>query len=86
MIYDRIITLLWAVVLAFLMSTWLGTTNILSQTLQVTNIAYAADVIFVVTCAIFAGCIWFLMPKPLSVKARLAALLPPALIILYFFF
>ena len=85
MIYDRIITLLWAVVLAFLTSIWLGTTNILSQTLQVTNIAYAADIIFVVICAIFAGCIWYLMPRPLSMQARLAALLLPALILLYFF-
>ncbi|WP_455474531.1 hypothetical protein [Bartonella sp. B30(2025)] len=81
MIIDRILLILWAVMLAFLCVSWLGTTHILSGMFSVAYITNIVDILFFFLSAFFAGILWLTMPQPLSLKIKLAAFLPPAFVL-----
>ncbi|ENN93450.1 hypothetical protein m02_04600 [Bartonella bovis m02] len=81
---DRILLALWAVMLAFFCVSWLGTTHILSQIFSIIHIDYIADILFFFLCILFAGILWWSVPRPISLKIKLAAFLSPALVLLYF--
>ncbi|WP_336279050.1 hypothetical protein [Bartonella sp. CB175] len=83
-IIDRILLISWAVILAFLCVSWLGTTHILSQIFSVAYISNIADTLFFVLSALFSGILWWSVPQPMSLKMKLAAFLPPAFILFFF--
>ncbi|EJF78379.1 hypothetical protein ME7_00370 [Bartonella birtlesii LL-WM9] len=84
MIVDRILLVLWAVMLAFFCVSWLGTTHILSGIFPAAYMSNIADMLFFVLSALFAGILWLSIPQPMSWKMKLAAFMPPALILLLF--
>ncbi|WP_375617714.1 MULTISPECIES: hypothetical protein [unclassified Bartonella] len=84
MIIDRILLVLWAVMLAFFCVSWLGTTHILSEMFAVFYISNIADFLFFFLSALFAGTLWWKIPQPLSLKMKLAAFLLPVLILFFF--
>ncbi|MCZ2203781.1 hypothetical protein [Bartonella sp. A05] len=84
MMIDRILLLIWAVMLSFLCVAWLGTTHILSQIFPVIYISNVADVLFFFLCAFFSGILWWKVPRPMPLKMKLVAFLPPAFILLFF--
>lgn len=84
MIIERILLVLWAVMLAFFCVSWLGTTHILSQMFSVTYIGTIADILFFFLSALFAGILWWIVPKTMTLKMKLAAFLPPVLVLLFF--
>ena len=86
MISNRILTLVWAVFLAFLSTSWLGSTHILSGIFHIDNIVFAANVFFVVTSILFALVIYFALPPTMSGKIKVMAFLPPVLFFSFFFF
>ncbi|WP_102830232.1 hypothetical protein [Bartonella bovis] len=69
---------------AFFCVSWLGTTHILSQIFSIIHIDYIVDILFFFLCILFSGILWWCVPRPISLKIKLAAFLPPALILLYF--
>ncbi|WP_246464817.1 hypothetical protein [Bartonella phoceensis] len=81
---DRILLVLWAVMLAFFCVSWLGTTHILSQIFPIVYIGNIADVLFFFLSVLFAGILWWSVPQPMSLKMKMAAFLPPAFILLCF--
>ncbi len=83
MIIDRILLVLWAVMLAFFCVSWLGITHILSEMFAVSYISNIADFLFFFLSALFAGILWWKIPQPLSLKTKLAAFLPPVLILFF---
>nr|CBI79116.1 conserved exported hypothetical protein [Bartonella sp. AR 15-3] len=84
MIFDRVLLILWAVILAFFCVSWLGTTNILSQIFSVSHInTIIIDILFFFLCALFAGILWWTLPKPMPLRMKLAASLPLILVSLY---
>ncbi|WP_455479790.1 hypothetical protein V4B17_01695 [Bartonella sp. B23] len=83
MIIDRILLVLWAVMLAFFCVSWLGTTNILSKVLPIVCVGDTADVLFFFLSALFAGILWWSVPQPVSWKMKMAAFLPPAFFLLF---
>ncbi|EJF81892.1 hypothetical protein [Bartonella doshiae] len=84
MIIDRILLVLWAVMLAFFCVSWLGTTHILSRMFSATSIVNIADILFFVLSAFFATILWLRVPQPISLKMKLVAFLPPALVLFFF--
>ncbi|WP_254493830.1 hypothetical protein [Bartonella sp. B1099] len=80
MIIDRILLVLWAVMLAFFCVSWLGTTHILSGIFAVADMSNIADFLFFFLSALFAGILWWRIPQPMSFKMRLAAFFLPAFI------
>lgn len=80
MIIDRILLILWAVMLAFFCVSWLGTTHILSQMFPTINVSNIADILFFFLSALFSGILWLNVPQPLSLKIKLAAFLLPILL------
>ncbi|WP_455466604.1 hypothetical protein [Bartonella sp. B39] len=78
MIIDRVLLVLWAVMLAFFCVSWLGTTHILSKIFPIVCIGDIADVLFFFLSALFAGILWWSVPQPMSLKIKMAAFLPPA--------
>ncbi|OLL53938.1 hypothetical protein [Bartonella henselae] len=85
MIIDRILLILWAVMLAFFCVSWLGTTHILSQIVSIAYINNIADILFFFLSALFAGILWWNVPHPMPLKMKLAAFLLPAFILFFFF-
>ncbi|WP_455475621.1 hypothetical protein [Bartonella sp. B17] len=83
MIIDRLLLILWAVMLAFFCVSWLGTTHILSGMFSVAYIGNIADILFFFLSAFFAGILWLSVPQPLSLKIKLAALLPPVFVLFF---
>lgn len=83
-IIDRVLLILWAVMLAFLCVSWLGTTHILSRIFSATYIGDIADILFFFLCALFTGILWWGIPQPMPLKMKLAASLPPLLVLLFF--
>ncbi|MDD9333789.1 MAG: hypothetical protein PV354_09010 [Bartonella sp.] len=83
MIFDRVLLILWAVILAFFCVSWLGTTNILSKIFFVSHINIIIDILFFFLCSLFAGILWWIIPKPMSLKMKLAAFLPLILVSLF---
>ncbi|WP_273723836.1 hypothetical protein [Bartonella sp. AU18XJBT] len=86
MIIDRILLVLWAVILAFFCVSWLGTTHILSGMFTVAYISNIADFLFFFLSALFAGILWWKIPQPMSLKMKLAAFLLPVLILCFIIF
>lgn len=86
MIVDRILLILWAVMLAFFCVSWLGTTHILSGVFSADSISNIADILFFFLSILFAGILWWSVPQPMSLKMKLAAFLPPVLILFFFIF
>ncbi len=84
MIIDRILLVLWAVMLSFFCVSWLGTTHILSEMFAVSYISNIADFLFFFLSTLFAGILWWKIPQPLSLKMKLAAFLLPVLILFFF--
>ncbi|WP_375649072.1 hypothetical protein [Bartonella sp. OT172YNZD] len=84
MIIDRILLVLWAVILAFFCVSWLGTTHILSGMFTVAYMSNIADFLFFFLSALFAGILWWKIPQPMSLKMKLAAFLLPVLILCFF--
>ncbi|WP_375653299.1 hypothetical protein [Bartonella sp. OD88NMGDW] len=84
MIIDRILLVLWAVILAFFCVSWLGTTHILSGMFTVAYISNIADFLFFFLSALFSGILWWKIPQPMSLKMKLAAFLLPVLILFFF--
>ncbi|WP_375622910.1 MULTISPECIES: hypothetical protein [unclassified Bartonella] len=84
MIIDRILLVLWAVILAFFCVSWLGTTHILSRMFTVAYMSNIADFLFFFLSALFAGILWWKIPQPMSLKMKLAAFLLPVLILCFF--
>ncbi|EJF85664.1 hypothetical protein [Candidatus Bartonella washoeensis] len=84
MIVDRLLLILWAVMLAFLCVSWLGTTHILSRIFPITYIGNIVDMLFLFLSALFAGILWWRVPQPMPLKIKLAAFLPPAFILFFF--
>ncbi|WP_330167386.1 hypothetical protein [Bartonella grahamii] len=84
MIIDRILLILWAVILAFFCVSWLGTTHILSRMFTVAYMSNIADFLFFFLSALFAGILWWKIPQPMSLKMKLAAFLLPVLILFFF--
>ncbi|WP_429136325.1 hypothetical protein [Bartonella heixiaziensis] len=84
MIVDRLLLILWAVMLAFLCVSWLGTTHILSRIFPITYIGNIADMLFLFLSALFAGILWWNIPQPISLKTKLVAFLPPVLVLVFF--
>ncbi|WP_345095970.1 hypothetical protein [Bartonella acomydis] len=84
MIIDRILLILWAVMLAFFCISWLGTTHILSRIFTAAYISNIVDILFFFLSALFAGILWWSIPQPMSWKMKLAAFLPPALFLFLF--
>ncbi|WP_455482415.1 hypothetical protein V4P56_01985 [Bartonella sp. B35(2025)] len=84
MIVDRILIILWAVILAFFCVSWLGTTHILSQIFSIAYISNIADILFFFLSALFAGILWFRVPQPIPLKIKLVAFLPPVFILFFF--
>ncbi|WP_455478454.1 hypothetical protein V3565_00830 [Bartonella sp. B10] len=85
MIIDRILIILLAVMLAFFCVSWLGTTHILSQMFHVAYISNIADILFFFLSVLFTGILWLSIPKPIPLKIKLVAFIPPALILFFFF-
>ncbi|MCZ2328568.1 hypothetical protein [Bartonella sp. F02] len=83
MVFDRILLILWAVMLSFFCVSWLGTTHILSQMFSVIYINTIVDILFFLLCVLFAGILWWNIPQPMPLKMKLAASLPPALVIFF---
>ncbi|EJF83905.1 hypothetical protein MCU_00573 [Bartonella elizabethae Re6043vi] len=83
MIIDRILLVLWAVMLAFFCVSWLGTTHILSGMFAVSDTSNIADFLFFFLSAFFAGILWWRIPQPMSLKMRLAAFFLPVLILFF---
>ncbi|UNE53483.1 hypothetical protein [Bartonella machadoae] len=83
-IIDRILIVVWAVMLAFFCVSWLGTTHILSRIFAVAYVGNIADILFFFLSALFAVILWWRLPQPIPLKIKLAASLPPALIFLLF--
>lgn len=86
MMFDRLLILAWAIAIAFLSVSALGTTHLLSTMFMVTNVGRAADVLFVATTIIVAGLLWYFVPQPLTPIKKVAASLPPLFLLLYFIF
>ncbi|WP_345113947.1 hypothetical protein [Bartonella jaculi] len=84
MIVDRFLLILWAVMLSFLCVSWLGTTHVLSQMFPISYIGNIADILFLFLSALFAGILWWNVPQPMSLKMKLVAFLPPALVLFFF--
>ncbi|MET3560239.1 hypothetical protein ABID39_000931 [Bartonella japonica] len=84
MIIDRILLILWAVMLAFFCVSWLGTTHILSQIFPIVYISNIADILFFVLSALFAGILWWSVPQPMSLKMKIAAFLPLVFVLFFF--
>ncbi|KEC55484.1 hypothetical protein [Bartonella koehlerae] len=84
MIIDRILLILWAVMLAFFCVSCLGTTHILSQIVSVAYIDNIVDILFFFLSALFAGTLWWNVPQPMPLKMKLAAFLPPVFIFFLF--
>ncbi|AFR26187.1 hypothetical protein [Bartonella quintana] len=85
MVVDRILLILWAVMLAFFCVSWLGTTHILSRMVPTSYIDNIVDILFFFLSALFAGILWLSVPQPMSLKMKLAAFMPPAFILFCFF-
>ncbi|WP_336276259.1 hypothetical protein [Bartonella sp. CB178] len=83
-IFDRFLLISWAVMLSFFCVSWLGTTHILSELFSIAYVSGVADVLFFLLSALFAGILWWSVPRPLPLKMRLAAFLPPALALFFF--
>ncbi|WP_246257368.1 hypothetical protein [Bartonella gabonensis] len=82
-IIDRILLVLWAVVLAFFCVSWLGTTHILSRMFTDVDISNIADSLFFFLSALFAGILWWSIPQPMFLKMRLAAFFLPVFILFF---
>ncbi|AQX27821.1 MULTISPECIES: hypothetical protein [unclassified Bartonella] len=83
MIFDRVLFILWAIIIAFFCVSWLGTTNILSQIFSVSYINTIVDILFFFLCALFSGILWCILPQPISLQMKLAASLPLILVLLF---
>ncbi|WP_455477656.1 hypothetical protein [Bartonella sp. B41] len=84
MVIDRILLILWAVMFAFFCVSWLGTTHILSRIFPISYIGNIADILFLFLSALFAGILWLSVPKPIPLKIKLAAFLPPIIVLFIF--
>ncbi|WP_246588311.1 hypothetical protein [Bartonella raoultii] len=83
MIIDRILLIIWAVMLAFVCVSWLGTTHILSRIFPIDSISNIADILFFFLSTVFAGVLWWSIPQPIPLKIKLAAFLPPIFILFF---
>ncbi|WP_041578448.1 membrane protein [Bartonella vinsonii] len=83
-VIDRILLVLWAVILAFFCVSLVGTMHILSRIFPIAYIGNIADILFFFLSALFAGILWWSIPQPMSLKMKLAAFLPLALILFFF--
>ncbi|MBB4076101.1 hypothetical protein GGR08_000389 [Bartonella fuyuanensis] len=84
MMIDRILLVLWAVMLAFLCVSWLGTTHILSRVFSIAYMSDVVDFLFFFLSVLFAGILWWKIPHPMPLKMKLAAFLLPVLISFFF--
>lgn len=85
MIFTRILILVWAIFFSFLFTSWLGATHILSGKFEIQNIGFAARIIFVVFTILFALMFYLILPRRMTIKTKMVALLPPLLYLLYYF-
>lgn len=83
MIFTRILILVWAIFLSFLLTSWLGSTHILSGNFQIQNIGLAARGIFIALTVLFALVFYLLVPRKMTTKIKVAALLPPLLFFIF---
>lgn len=83
MIFTRILILVWAIFLSFLLTSWLGSTHILSGNFQIQNIGLASRIVFIVVTVLFALVLYLLIPHTISIKIKMAALLPPLLFFIF---
>ncbi len=83
MMIDRILLVLWGVMLAFFCVSWLGTTHILSEIFTVAYISNVADFLFFFLSALFAGILWWKIPQPMPLKMKLAAFSLPVFILFF---
>lgn len=84
MILTRILILVWAVFFSFLLTSWLGSTHILSGDFEIQNIGLASRIVFIVVTVLFALVLYLLIPHKISIKIKMAALLPPLLFFIVF--
>lgn len=85
MIFTRVLILVWAVFLSFLFTSWLGSTHILSGNFHIQNIGSASRIVFVVVTIFFALVLYFLIPRTMTTRIKVAVLLPPLLFFIIFF-
>lgn len=85
MIYDRLLILVWAAIAAFFSASWLGETTILSKTFNLTEVTYAADIVFMSASVLFSVIFWYAIPRPLSPMVRVMATLPPLFLLVFYF-
>ena len=84
MIFTRILILVWAIFFSFLFTSWLGATHMLSGNFEIRDIGLTARIIFVVFTILFALVFYLLIPRKMTTKTKMAALLPPLLFFLYY--
>ncbi|CAM1651648.1 unnamed protein product [Bartonella choladocola] len=81
--FIRLLHLIWAVFFAFLITSWIGSTRILSATFHIENIAFAANVIFISTTVLVALLLHLVLPSVMPKKIAVAAFLLPLLFFLF---
>ncbi|WP_297323613.1 hypothetical protein [uncultured Bartonella sp.] len=82
----RLLVLLWAIFFAFLATSWLGSTHILSTVLHIANITFAAKAIFVIGTILFALLLHIIVPRTMPATLQTVAFLPPLVFFIIFFF
>ena len=80
--FRRLSLLIWAVLAGVLITSWIGSTRLLSGTFHIENIALAANIIFVITTIVTALLLHFVLPNVMPKKLAVIAFLLPLLVLL----
>jgi len=81
---QRLLIVLWSVMLSFVVLALIGTTSLLSNLVEATQIPLIIEVGFLTLSGIFAVLIWRFIPMPRHKLTQTLALLAPLLILSLF--
>ena len=80
--FRRLSLLIWAVLAGVLITSWIGSTRLLSGTFHIENITFAANVIFIFTTVLAAILLHLVLPKVMPKKIAVITFLLPLLVLL----
>lgn len=80
--FRRLSLLIWAVLAGVLITSWIGSTRLLSGTFHIENITLAANVIFIFTTVLVAILLHLVLPEVMPKKLAVIAFLLPLLVLL----
>jgi len=82
-ILSQLLIVIWAVALAFLTLAGLGATGVFSFLFGEKRVLVAVDIAFPVLSVVFGMALWRFAPRLRSLPLKMAAFLPPCLLLLF---